>query len=88
MRFNLSMLVGRLQLNNAILVREHDGTLSLTHAVMIAENAQLAMDVAIIVPMERSSLLEGLDETARHAIILIGDAHLEPPMPEKHLESL
>ena len=82
MRFNLSMLVDRLQLNNAILVREHDGTLSLTHALMIAENAQPTTDAAIVVPLERSSLLERLDETARHAIILIGDAQPEWPLPE------
>ena len=82
MRFNLSMLVDRLQLDNAELIREHDGALSLTHAVMIAENAQPATDATIIVPMERSSLLERLDETARHAIILIGDVQLECPLPE------
>lgn len=58
MRFNLSMLMDHMRIEGVELIREHDGTLSLTHAAMIAENAQLAMDVATIVPMERLSLLE------------------------------
>ena len=82
MRFNLSMLMYLMRIEGVELIREHDGALTLTHAVMISENAQPATDAAIIVPMERLSLLERLGETARHAIILIGDVHLEPPMPE------
>ena len=82
MRFNLSMLMDCLRIENAELVREHDGTLSLTHAVMIAENAQPMTDAVIVVPMERSSLLERLDETARHAVILIGDAQPECSLPD------
>lgn len=82
MRFNLSMLMDLMRIEGVELIREHDGALTLTHAVMISENAQPATDAAIIVPMEKSSLLERLGETARHAIILISGAQAEPPMPE------
>ena len=82
MRFNLSMLMDRMRVEGVELIREHDGALLLTHAVMISENAQPTTDAAFIVPMERSSLLGSLDKEVRHAIIMIGGAQVEPPLSE------
>ena len=50
MRFNLSMLMDRMRIEGVELIREHGGALSLTHAAMIAENAQPTTDTAFIVP--------------------------------------